>query len=275
LEKMSSCIKARKSLGQHFLISDKYLGRIVSEAEVNSRDVVLEIGPGTGNLTEYLLAAAQKVVAVELDKRLAEYLKEKWAGVGLLTVLCEDALKCDWEKLAGQYLEPEGKFKLVANLPYYMATPLLLKLADMRRYFSLLAVMLQREVGDRLAASPGNKTYGYLTVVMQYYFKVERLFNVPAWAFRPRPKVDSVLIRLIPRESAAVSVSDEGLFFRLLEAAFNHRRKMLANALALGLGISAGEVFRALEELGRSPKLRPEQLSLEDFATLTDRLTRY
>ncbi len=248
------------------------MGRIAQAADIGAQDVVVEIGPGTGNLTEYLLESARMVIAVELDQRLVQYLHRKWPGVQNLVVLQQDALKCDWDNLASLSLAPDAKFKLAANLPYYIATPLLLRLADVRHLFLSLVVMLQQEVGERILACSGSKIYGLLSVAMQYYFTGERLFNVPAAAFRPRPKVNSMALRLIPRPSPPVKVMDEKLFFRLLGAAFGYRRKFLTNALALGLQIPARRTIMALEGLGLAGKIRAEQLTLADFALLSNLL---
>ncbi len=264
---------AQKKFGQNFLIDPRVLERIVSAAEIGEEDCVLEIGPGLGTMTQYLAERAGRVIAVEIDKNLIPILEENLSPYGNVTLINADILKLDIAKLAEE--ENGGRpFKVVANLPYYITTPIIMGLFESRVPLKSITVMVQKEVADRMQVGPGTKDYGALSLAVQYYAKPEIVANVPPNCFIPRPNVDSAVIRLTRYEEPPVQVEDERRMFALIRAAFNQRRKTLVNALnnAPGLGISKEQAKAALEKIGLPPTIRGEALTLEQFARLSREL---
>lgn len=265
-------IRLRKNLGQNFLIDGNIVRKIVAASGLQLTDVVVEIGPGAGTLTAALAAAAGQVVAVEVDRGLLPVLAETLAGLKNVTVVHGDAMEMDFDRLvAGITESPAQAYKVVANLPYYITTPLIMRLLRQKFHIADLVLMVQLEVAARLVARPGSKDYGALTVAVQYYCRPEILFRVPRTVFFPQPEVDSAVVRLVRRQEPAVAVVDEDLFFALVRGAFGQRRKTAANALA-GANIVAGWTRPVWEEMlsrvGIDPRRRGETLGLEEFAAL-------
>ncbi len=259
----------KKSYGQNFLIDSHVIDKIIRAAEIDKNDNVLEIGPGIGTLTQYLAEAAGRVIAVEIDEKLIPVLGETLAEYDNVEVINRDILKCDIDSLF------EGKpFKVVANLPYYITTPIIMGLLEGRSHFDSLTVMIQKEVADRMKAGPGTKDYGALSLAVQYYAEPYLAANVPPNCFMPRPAVGSAVIRLKRRETPAVEVKDEKLLFKLIRAAFMERRKTLLNAVknSQELDIPKKRVEEALTDLGIDVRIRGEALTLEQFALLADSL---
>ena len=259
----------KKSLGQHFLVDKNIVAKIIDAAAIREGERTLEIGPGRGALTGELLDAGARVLAVEFDKSLAQRLRETYGDLKNFELIEADALKLDFSELA----EERGtSFKVVSNLPYNISGPLLARFIEQRQAFTELVLMLQKEVAERLLAPPSTKEYGALTVLTRTFAGVERLFQVSPGSFRPRPKVLSTVIRLVPLDTPRVEVHDPGLYRRVVKAAFGQRRKTLANALkALDLGPDAppGAVDEALSRAGIDPGRRGETLALEEFSALT------
>ncbi|MGQ9558731.1 MAG: 16S rRNA (adenine(1518)-N(6)/adenine(1519)-N(6))-dimethyltransferase RsmA [Desulfurispora sp.] len=257
-------LKARKSLGQNFLIDQNIIQKIVDAAGLTPADTAVEIGPGLGVLTARLAEKAGRVIAVEIDQHLIPVLKETLAGTGNVQLVHGDALRTDFAALTGG-----APFTVVANLPYYITTPLIFHLLESGCPVRRLVLMVQDEVADRLAAPPGGKQYGALAVMVQYYTRVEYLFKVPRTVFIPRPGVDSAVVRLEKRAQPAVPVPDEALFRRLVRGAFAQRRKTLANSLASALPLFSREEWQdRLRSLGLPENVRGEALSMEQFAAL-------
>lgn len=263
----------QKKYGQNFLIDTSVLERIIRAAEISDEDCVLEIGPGIGTMTQYLAERAREVVAVEIDRNLIPILEETLEGYDNVTVINDDILKVDVKKIAAE--KNGGRpIKVVANLPYYITTPIIMSLFEEHIPLKSITVMVQKEVADRMQVGPGTKDYGALSLAVQYYAKPEIVANVPPNCFIPRPGVGSAVIRLTRYEEPPVSVEDERKMFALIRAAFNQRRKTLVNSLgnAPGLGVSKERVSAALEEMQLSPTVRGEALTLEQFAELSDRI---
>jgi dimethyladenosine transferase (EC 2.1.1.-) len=259
----------KKSFGQNFLIDSHVIDKIIRAAEITKEDNVLEIGPGIGTLTQYLAEAAGRVVAVEIDEKLIPVLGETLAECDNVEVINQDILKCDIDSIFGG--EP---FKVVANLPYYITTPIIMGLLEGDSHFESLTVMIQKEVADRMKAGPGTKDYGALSLAVQYYAEPYLAANVPPNCFMPRPNVGSAVIRLKRLAEPRVSVKDEKLMFGLIRAAFMERRKTLLNAVKnyREMDISKEKVEAALVELGIDTRIRGEALTLEQFAELADLL---
>lgn len=257
-------LRADKKLGQNFLIDENVVRQIVEAAELSEADTVLEVGPGIGTLTQGLAESKAKVVAVELDTRLLPVLATTLEGYDNVRVVHGDILKVNIMEEVGA-----PKFKVCANLPYYITTPIIFALLEKRLPMERLVAMVQKEVAERMAAQPGGKEYGALSVAIQYYTEPEIAFIVPPTSFIPAPAVDSAVIVCKRREKPPVEVCDEGLFFRVVKAAFSLRRKMLSNSLK-NMGIKAEQVAKWLELAGVDGKRRAETLSLEDFAKLTN-----
>ncbi|MDD3402346.1 MAG: 16S rRNA (adenine(1518)-N(6)/adenine(1519)-N(6))-dimethyltransferase RsmA [Hespellia sp.] len=263
----------QKKFGQNFLIDTHVLDKIISSAEITKEDFVLEIGPGIGTMTQYLAVAAGKVVAVEIDKALIPILEDTLSEYDNVRVINEDVLKVDIAKLAQE--ENGGRpIKVVANLPYYITTPIIMGLFESHVPIHSITVMVQKEVADRMQVGPGTKDYGALSLAVQYYSKPYIVANVPANCFMPRPKVGSAVIRLDRYEKAPVEVSDEKMMFRIIRASFNQRRKTLANGLnnSSELQFSKEQIQSAIEALGKGASVRGEVLTLEEFAKLTNLL---
>ena len=264
----------KKSLGQNFLIDESVLRKIIDAARLTKDDCVLEIGPGIGTMTEALSEAAGHVIAVELDNRLIPILRENLAGRENVTVIQGDILRIDIRKLSEEYCS--GKpFKAVANLPYSVTTPALLKLLDESAPILSATLMVQKEVAERMMADPGTKAYGALSLAVQYRAEISVAANVPRNCFIPRPEVDSQVVHLQCFPEPPVRTEDPKLMFRLIRASFNERRKTLVNGLANGkIGYTKEEITRAVEALGKGEAVRGETLSLEDFARLADLFIR-
>ncbi len=261
----------QKRFGQNFLIDDFVIGKIIRAAEVDDTDTVLEIGPGIGTLTQYLAEAAEHVYAVEIDRNLIPILSETLADYDNVTVINEDILKTDIAAIAAK--SKSGRLKCVANLPYYITTPIIMELLEKRLPIDSITVMIQKEVAERIAAKPGTKDYGALTLAVNYYAQTYLAANVPPNCFIPRPNVGSAVIRLKVLERPPVEVKDEALMFRLIRASFNQRRKTLSNGIAnsADLDIPKERVEQALADMKLPLTVRGETLSLEQFAELSDR----
>lgn len=257
-------LHASKRLGQNFLISQPIVSGIVRAAEIAEGDRVLEIGPGIGTLTQALLEAGACVTAVELDKKLPRVLSETLKGYERFRLVPGDILKVNIPEIMG-----EGSYKVVANLPYYITTPILLTLLERHLPMTAMVTMVQKEVADRMTARPGTKAYGALSVAVQYYTEPEVVLTVPPKSFLPAPDVESSVISCRVRERPAVGVRNEKMFFRVVRASFGQRRKTLGNALKGG-GFSREAVRDALEKAGIDPTRRGETLTLEEFAKLAD-----
>lgn len=261
----------QKKFGQNFLIDTHVLDKIISAAEITKDDFVLEIGPGIGTMTQYLACAAREVVAVEIDKALIPILEDTLQEYSNVTVLNEDILKVDIKKLADEH--NNGKpIKVVANLPYYITTPIIMGLFEGDVPIESITVMVQKEVADRMQVGPGTKEYGALSLAVQYYAEPYIVANVPPNCFMPRPKVGSAVIRLTKHAEPPVEVSDTKLMFRIIRASFNQRRKTLANGLNNSPELSFGkeEIQRAIKACGFPEGIRGEALTLEEFAALTN-----
>ncbi len=256
--------RPRKSLGQHFLIDQNIVRKIVRLAELQPGETVLEIGPGRGILTEALLNAAGLVIAIELDHALCAHLRVTLGDRPNLRLIEGDAVAYDYTKVPGPFL-------VVANLPYYVSTPILFRLLQERRSLERMVLMLQAEVAARLAAAPGGKDYGVLSIAAQFCCEVRQAFKVPATCFRPRPQVGSAVVILTPHAKPRVSVRDEAFFFRVVRAGFAHRRKALLNSLR-DEGFDEMAAGIALEKAGLDPRRRAETLSIAEFAVLADAL---
>ncbi|KYZ76296.1 16S rRNA methyltransferase [Anaerosporomusa subterranea] len=253
-----------KRLGQNFLISEQVVDQIVASACLSPEDTVLEIGPGIGTLTQGLAETGASVVAVELDARLVEVLATTLEGYDNIRVVHGDILKTD----ISREIKAE-KYKVVANLPYYITTPIIMTLLERRLPIEVLVTMVQKEVAQRMTASPGGKDYGALSVAVQYYTEPELLFDVPPTAFIPAPAVDSSVIRCTVRTKPPVDVADERRFFRVVKGAFSQRRKTLSNALKT-TGLSSEQIAAILTKAQINPIRRGETLSLEEFATIAN-----
>ena len=261
----------QKKFGQNFLIDTHVLDKIINAADITKDDFVLEIGPGIGTMTQYLACAAREVYAVEIDKALIPILEDTLSDYSNVTVLNEDILKVDIRKLAEEH--NQGKpIKVVANLPYYITTPIIMGLFEGHVPIESITVMVQKEVADRMQVGPGTKDYGALSLAVQYYAEPYIVANVPPNCFMPRPKVGSAVIRLTRHKEAPVKTVDEKLMFRLIRASFNQRRKTLANSLKNSpeLSFTKEEIQDAIAACGFKEGVRGEALTLADFAALTD-----
>jgi len=251
-----------RRLSQYFLFDPSILGRIADAAGVGPDDTVVEIGPGPGGLTRVLAERAGRLVAVELDAELYRKLEAEFSDVPNVEIVRGDALKYDYGAL--------GPFKVVANIPYHITTPIIFKLFEYKDRLRSMTLTVQKEVAERIAASPGTKDYGVLSITVQYYAKAGIRFIIPAGAFRPVPKVDSACVHLELYDSPPVKAADEALFKTIVKTAFGQRRKTLHNSLKK----ISPEMDRVLEAAGVSPRLRPERLSIEDFARISDEAGR-
>lgn len=264
----------QKKFGQNFLIDTHVLDKIIASAEITKDDMVLEIGPGIGTMTQYLACAAGKVVAVEIDKTLIPILEDTLSEYDNVQIINQDVLKVNLAKLAEE--ENGGKpIKVVANLPYYITTPIIMGLFENHVPLKSITVMVQKEVADRMQVGPGTKDYGALSLAVQYYAKPYIVANVPPNCFMPRPKVGSAVIRLERYEEPPVQVTDEKLMFRIIRASFNQRRKTLVNGLKNSpeIQFTKEEIEAAIETLGKGASVRGEALTLEEFARLSNILS--
>ena len=265
----------QKKFGQNFLIDPRVLEKIITAAEITEDDCVLEIGPGIGTMTQHLACAAKKVIAVEIDRALIPILQDTLKDYDNVRIINEDVMKVDLARLAEE--ENGGKpLKVVANLPYYITTPIIMGLFENHVPLKSITVMVQKEVADRMQVGPGTKDYGALSLAVQYYAKPYIVANVPPNCFMPRPKVGSAVIRLDRYEESPVKVKDEKLMFRIIRASFNQRRKTLANGLknSAELDFTKEEIEAAIVGIGKEPGVRGETLTLEEFAGLADELGR-
>ena len=265
----------KKSFGQNFLTDTNILQKIVDTAEVNDQVNVIEIGPGIGALTEFLAERAAEVMAFEIDHRLVPILADTLRDFDNVTVVNEDILKVDLAQHIQNFKNPDLPIKVVANLPYYITTPILMHLIESGIPFSEFVVMMQKEVADRISAQPNTKAYGSLSIAVQYYMTAKVAFIVPRTVFVPAPNVDSAILKMVRRPEPAVAVEDEKFFFKVSKASFTHRRKTLWNNLTGYFGKSEevkDKLTKALDQAGLSPSVRGEALSLEEFASLADAL---
>ncbi|MCI8674810.1 MAG: 16S rRNA (adenine(1518)-N(6)/adenine(1519)-N(6))-dimethyltransferase RsmA [Lachnospiraceae bacterium] len=263
----------QKKYGQNFLIDTHVLDKIIRAAEISSDDFVLEIGPGIGTMTQYLAEAAREVAVVEIDDKLIPILEETLKEYENVTIIHGDILKVDIEGLVQE--KNQGRpVKVVANLPYYITTPIIMGLLEGSAPVDSITVMVQKEVADRMKVGPGTKDYGALSLAVQYYARPEIVANVPPNCFIPRPKVGSAVIRLTRHQTPPVQVQDEDFLFRIIRASFNQRRKTLVNSLnnSPELQLTKEQVTKALEQMGLPAAVRGETLTLEQFAELTELL---
>ncbi len=265
----------QKKFGQNFLIDGRVLEKIMDAADIGAEDFVLEIGPGIGTMTQYLAERARQVMAVEIDRNLIPILSETLSDYDNVEILNADILKIDLRKTVEE--KNQGKpIKVVANLPYYITTSIIMELFESEIPVDNITVMVQKEVADRMQAQPGTKDYGALSLAVQFYAEPYIVANVPPNCFMPRPKVGSAVIRLTRHQNPPVEVKNKKLLFQLIRASFNQRRKTLQNGIKnfSGLSFSKEEVADALEQIGVSPTIRGEALSLEQFAELCSLLDR-
>ena len=265
----------KKSFGQNFLTDTNILQKIVDTAEIDDQVNVIEIGPGIGALTEFLAERAAEVMAFEIDHRLVPILADTLRDFDNVTVVNEDILKVDLAQYIQNFKNPELPIKVVANLPYYITTPILMHLIESGIPFSEFVVMMQKEVADRISAQPNTKAYGSLSIAVQYYMTAKVAFIVPRTVFVPAPNVDSAILKMVRRPEPAVAVEDERLFFKVSKASFTHRRKTLWNNLTGYFGKTdevKDKLTKALDQADLSPSVRGEALSLAEFASLADAL---
>ena len=265
----------KKSFGQNFLTDTNILQKIVDTAEIDKKVNVIEIGPGIGALTEFLAESAAEVMAFEIDDRLVPILADTLRDFDNVTVVNQDILKVDLAQYIAEFKNPDLPIKVVANLPYYITTPIFMHLIESGIPFSEFVVMMQREVADRISAQPNTKAYGSLSIAVQYYMTAKVAFIVPRTVFVPAPNVDSAILKMVRRDQPAVAVQDEKFFFKVSKASFVHRRKTLWNNLTSYFGKSEeikAKLERALEVIDLAPNVRGESLDLETFARLSDAL---
>jgi len=261
--KTGSSFHPTKKLGQNFLIDNNVINRILDSAELNSKDLIIEVGPGKGALTGKIAAIVNKIYAIEKDTFLFDELNKKYAKSDKLVIINEDALKTDFSSF-----ECNSNIKFIANLPYNITSPILSKLTENRSIFSTIIIMIQKEVGNRIASNPGNKIYGALSVMIQTYFDVTHLFTVHPGSFRPKPKVDSVVIKLIPTDHYCSSIKDSKLYARVVKSSFSSRRKMIINALKSEFDKEDIEI--CLSKAGIDGKNRAETLNILEFIQLSN-----
>ena len=265
----------KKSFGQNFLTDTNILQKIVDTAEIDDQVNIIEIGPGIGALTEFLAERAAEVMAFEIDHRLVPILADTLRDFDNVTVVNEDILKVDLVQHIQNFKNPDLPIKVVANLPYYITTPILMHLIESGIPFSEFVVMMQKEVADRISAQPNTKAYGSLSIAVQYYMTAKVAFIVPRTVFVPAPNVDSAILKMVRRPEPAVAVEDESFFFKISKASFTHRRKTLWNNLTGYFGKTEevkDKLTKALDQAGLSPSVRGEALSLAEFASLADAL---
>lgn len=260
-------IKADKSLGQNFLISDEVVDGIVESANIEKEDIVIEIGPGLGVLTNLLLQKSNNVIAVELDPRMVSILKDRFKEKDNFTIIHEDILKVDLAKIINERKSSNSRVKVVANLPYYISTPIIMKLLENNEIIDEIIVMVQKEVGDRLTAKTGERLAGAITYAVSYYSNASKVINVPKESFIPRPKVESVVIKLELKKN--VQEENKELLFKIIKSAFAQRRKTLENALINGKIVTSKERIQEIfDKLGIEKNVRGENLSLEQYESL-------
>lgn len=264
----------QKKFGQNFLIDTHVLDKIITAANITKEDTILEIGPGIGSMTQYLCEKAGKVISVEIDKMLIPILQENLINYDNFILINDDFLKLDIKQLLKEH--NCNKVKVVANLPYYITTPIIMSLFENNIPIESITVMVQKEVAQRMQASPGSKDYGALSLAIQYYSTTEIIANVPPNCFMPRPNVGSAVIKLTLRDNEPYPLEDKNLMFKLVRAAFNQRRKTLVNSIknAANLDTTKEAISSALEEMNLSPSVRGEALSLEEFCILSNILSK-
>ena len=267
-------IHANKSLGQNFLINEEVINQIIEKAEIDENDLVIEIGPGLGTLTSRLLEKAGKVICVELDDRMITILNDKFKLYNNFELIHDDILKVDLNKIINENLLENNninKIKIVANLPYYITTPIIMKLLEEKLNITSITVMIQKEVADRLIAVPGEKNAGAITYSVYYYAEAEKVLDVENNSFIPEPSVTSTVIKLNIRKEPVIQIKDEKLMFRIIKQAFMQRRKTLVNALSnMDIFKSKEEIIRMLEDLNINTKVRGEALTIEQYAQITN-----
>lgn len=265
----------KKNFGQNFLVDERVLGKIVSSAEISKDDVVIEVGPGIGTLTQALAKEAYKVVAVEIDTTLVPILGELLSDFDNIEIINEDILKVDVNAIAEKY--PDKKIKMVANLPYYITTPIIMNVLENHIPVESITVMIQKEVAYRMKAQPSTKDYGSLSLAVQYYCEPYLAANVPQNCFMPRPNVDSAVIKLTVMDKPKVQVNNEKFMFEFIKAAFSQRRKTLVNCIFSSglLTLSKDEIGKMLNGLGYDERVRGESLTLEDYGKITDEAEKY
>jgi 16S rRNA (adenine1518-N6/adenine1519-N6)-dimethyltransferase len=258
-----------KGLGQHFLVDRNILNKVIRTAQVGKEDVVVEVGPGLGEMTLALARLAKHVIAVEIDPKLVEILKKKLADCPNVEVVKSDILKVDFK----HFFKKEGRpIKVVANLPYQISTPLLFRFIEAKEALSTLTLMLQREVAERMAASPGGKEYGTLSVLLQMFLDLSVRFFIPPSAFFPRPKVESAVVHMVWKEKPMIETNNEEWFKRVVKACFGYRRKTLVNALKHSGLPFPDSIESRMEKIGIDPRRRPETLTIEEFIRLAEAL---
>ena len=260
-------LKAKKSLGQNFLINEDIIDEMIEKSGICEQDTIIEIGPGLGSLTAKLLEKAQKVIAIELDHDMADFLKKRFMLYQNFELIEEDVLKVNLQSITNQY----KSVKVVANLPYYITTPIVMKLLEDKLKLESITVMVQKEVGERFCASANQKQYGAISVSIQYYTEPNLIIEVPKENFNPVPEVDSCVVQLVVRKIPPVELKEKKVFFQLIKAGFSQRRKTISNSLC-GIGKTKEEIMNVLKELNIDDKLRAENLSLEDFANIANHL---
>ena len=260
-------LRANKKLGQNFLINEEIINQIIEKADVNKNDTIIEIGPGLGSLTAKLLENANKVIAIELDSNMSNILKERFCLYDNFELIENDVLKVNLNEIIEKY----ESVKVVANLPYYITTPIIMKLLEERLKLKSITVMVQKEVGERFCAVPNSKEYGAITISINYYTKPEIIIDVPKENFEPMPEVDSCVIKLDVRNVPPLELKNEKDFFNLIKAGFSQRRKTINNSLA-SMGISKEKIKNVLEKLGIDSKLRAENLTMEQFADISNNM---
>lgn len=269
-------ITANKSLGQNFLIDDSTVENIVKSAKIQENDIVIEIGPGLGTLTNELLKVAKKVICIELDERMIKILKERFLLYDNIEIKNEDILKVDLNKIALEEKNNNdvGSFKIVANLPYYITTPIIMKLLEKEKCYESITVMVQKEVADRLCAIPGQRNAGAITYTVDYYSTAEKVLEVPKESFIPSPEVDSEVIKLTIRDNPRVELKNEELFFKIIKQAFMQRRKTLINALSANTDIfkNKEQIREIFKQLNIDEKVRGENLSIEQYAEIANKI---
>lgn len=266
----------QKKFGQNFLIDPHVLDKIINAAEITKEDCVIEIGPGIGSVTQALIDNAGKVISIEIDDQLIPILTEQFGGCENFRLIHKDVLKVDLHKLIAEE-SPNRRIKVVANLPYYITTPIIMMLLEHNLPIESITVMVQKEVADRMASGPGSKQYGAITVAMKYYCDTYLVANVPQNCFMPRPNVDSAVIKLTLHQQPIVDINDEEQLLKIIKAAFSQRRKTLLNTLASNgnLGLSKEEIKNVLDESGIGASTRGETLSLDDYAMLSNYIDNY
>ena len=269
-------IRPVKSLGQNFLADKNTIEKIVKAAEITSEDLVIEVGPGAGSLTKELVGLAGNLVAVEIDKNLIPLLNDIMSGFDNTSIINSDILKMDIKKDILDSYKKYKSYKVVANLPYYITTPIIMKFLESREPPESMVVMMQKEVADRINSGPGSKAYGSLSVVSGYYCRVKKIMDVSPNCFYPKPDVSSTVLRMDIREFPEVSINNETFFFKVVRSAFSQRRKKVSNSITntLGMDISRADIEKILEMIGAPADVRAERLSIKSFALLSNELQK-